>query len=196
MSLGANRLVDRRNRVVWTVLWLAVTAAGVAILLAGFGAFGREVQGRPLLTDDMAQRALDGRAWLWALGLLVALVAVVAGLAWLWLEVRPVPHGGEVVVTVGDQDRARLPVGSLLDVVVADAGEGDGVRSSRGRLDPRSPVVAVLHLTVEADADLGALADHLDGVADRLERTLGQPARLDVEVDLVDATSTPTRRVA
>jgi len=181
--------VDRFVAFVVGILVIAAGAFALAWWLDLFSWLPRSLN-TSAVTDTTSQPW-----WPWVAGLLGA-VLVLAGLRWL---AGHLPHSrvGELTLpgsgTEGKLRAAATPVAKAAADVLERT---PGVRSASGRvLRERGQLIARLGATIEAEADLGAIASAADQVAADLARVLERDD-LHCQVQLkVAARSRSLRRV-
>lgn len=176
---------DRLHRGVLLLVGLVLLGLGVAGILAGAGALGRTLPGRPLFDNPAARYVGHGSAWFWPVAALVSLV--VGGLALRWLLTHL--HSERVRDLDLGTDRAGGPThltsGALLEAVTGEISGFRGVRRASGRLlgDDRDPRL-VLVVDLNGDADVVAVRQRVEQEAVAHARASLDRADLPVRLDL------------
>jgi len=188
---------DRTNRIMLILFAVALTAAGVAGALAGFGAFGGTTKHDVLVSNQLS--AYFGRHgdWLWPVIAAAGAVLALLALRWLLALLFSTDRSGDLPLT-GDRSAGRttLSAAALTDAVAFEVGGYRGVHSARARLigDPLAPTLVVTAI-LEESADLPALRRRIEAHAVRHARQALEDPRLPVRLDLT-ITSRQAQRVA
>jgi hypothetical protein len=175
--------VDTANRTGLLILGLLLTAAGVLGLVLGYGGFGADRAGSPVLPVAWRERAALEPWWWWVLAAAALLVALV-GLRWLLAQLRTDRVGRLELPPAGRDGRTVLHAGALCDAVAADARTVPGVDGASARLSGERR--HRLHLTVDLTdrADVAEVWRDLAGqTVPRARRVAGDPG-LPVDVEL------------
>lgn len=177
---------DRTNRAMLILFALALTGAGVAGALAGFGAFGRATKLDVLVSDQMSDYFGRHGDWLWPVIAAAAAIIALLALRWLLALLFSTDRTGDLPLT-GDRSAGRttLSAAALTGAVSAEIDGYPGVHASRARLigDPMAPTL-VITATLEESADLAGLRRRIESSAVRHARqALGNP-ELPVRLDL------------
>lgn len=188
---------DRTNRIMLILLALALTAAGVAGALAGFGAFGRDIKHEVLVSDHVSDYFGRHGDWLWPLIALAAAIIALLALRWLLALLFSTDRAGDLPLA-GDRSAGRttLSAAALTDAVAAEINSYPGVHSARARLigDPFAPTLVVT-ATLEENADLSGLRRRIESQAVRHARQALDNPDLPVRLDLT-LTSRQAQRTA
>jgi hypothetical protein len=177
---------DRTNRIMLILFALALTAAGVAGALAGFGVFGRATKHDVLVSDEVSNYFGRHGDWLWpAIAVAAAIIALLA-LRWLLALLFSTDRSGDLPLT-GDRSAGRttLSAAALTDAVASEIDSYPGVHSARARLigDPLAPTL-VITATLEESADLPGLRRRIEANAVRHARQALDNPELPVRLDL------------
>jgi hypothetical protein len=188
---------DRTNRTVLTLFALALTAAGVAGALAGFGAFGSATRHDVLVSDQVRNYFGRHGDWLWPVIALVAAIIALLALRWLLALLFSTDRAGDLPLT-GDRSAGRttLSAAALTGAVASEIDSYPGVHSARARLigDPSAPTL-VITATLEESADLAGLRRRIESDAVRHARQALDNPELPVRLDLT-MTSRQAQRAA
>jgi hypothetical protein len=188
---------DRTNRIMLILFGLALTAAGVAGALAGFGALGQPTKHDILLSGQV--RDFFGRHgdWLWPVIALAAAIIALLALRWLLALLFSTDRTGDLPLT-GDRSggRTTLSAVALTDAVTSEIDGYSGVDSVKARLigDPLAPTL-VVSATLEESADLPGLRQRIENNAVRHARQALDNPELPVRLDLT-VTSRQAQRAA
>ncbi len=188
---------DRTNRIVLLLAGLLLTAAGVAALLAGFGAFGSQVADRALADNSFSRYVGDNGRWLWPVAAVVALIMLLLVLRWLIAVLFSTDRVRMLALPTDQADRTTLAAPAVARAV---RGEIEGYRSVRSARvwvigDPDHPRLAV-NVDTDGDADLSALRDRIEhGALAHARHALDQPD-LPIRLDLEVSRQQPATRVA
>lgn len=185
------------NRVLWTVLGLLLTAAGVAGVLVSQGWLPGVDRNSPVLWPGLLQWWRDIDPWgLLGVGLL-GVVAAVLGLILLLAELRrrAAPALGELRLADERPGRTRIRSAVVGRGLERDLARDPGVRAAAVALTGAAPQPEVwLRLDLEPAANLATVRDHVCDALDRFTRTYGlHPRRLDVTARTAGATPPPDR---
>ncbi|MFI0351900.1 hypothetical protein [Actinomadura sp. 9N407] len=122
---------------------LALLAAGVCGLLLGLGAFGAGSAGRPMLTSEMARYAGE-HEWFWPVAGGVAETMALAGLMWLYVQVRSIMLTRRAALDTPTRHLAGVAAGELLRETRHVPGVRDArIRLTGSRLRPRLLVTVI-----------------------------------------------------
>jgi hypothetical protein len=186
---------DRTNRIVLLLLGLLLTAAGVAGLLAGSGAFGSAVADRTLADNGLSRYFGDNGRWLWPVAAAVALIMLLLVLRWLAAVLFSTDRVRVLSLrTDSTNDRTTLAAPAVAGAVRGEIEGYHSVRSARVWLigNPEEPRLAV-NVNADGDADLGALRDRIEhGALAHARHALDRPA-LPIRLDLELTSQQPTR---
>jgi hypothetical protein len=177
---------DRTNRIMLILFALALTAAGVAGALAGFGVLGEDTRHRVLVSGQVKNYFGRHGDWLWPAIAVAAAIIVLLAVRWLLALSFSTDRTGDLPLT-GDRSAGRttLSAAALTDAVASEVGGYPGVSAAKARLigDPHAPTL-VLSATLEEGADLSAARRRIEANAVRHARqALGNP-ELPVRLDL------------
>ena len=177
---------DRTNRTMLILFALALTAAGVAGALAGFGAFGQATKHEVLVSNQLSDYFGRHGDWLWPVSAAVAAIIALLALRWLLALLFSTDRAGDLPLT-GDRSAGRttLSAAALTDAVTAEIDSYPGVHSARARLigDPLAPTLVVT-ATLEESADLSGLRRRIESDAVRHARQALDNPQLPVRLDL------------
>jgi hypothetical protein len=177
---------DRTNRIMLILFAIALIAAGVVGVLAGFGALGPVTKHGALLSNRVG--AYFGRHgdWLWPVVAVLAGIVALLALRWLLALLFSTDRTGDLPLT-GDRSEGRttLSAAALTDAVTAEIGSYPGVHSARARLigDPLAPTL-VITATLEESTDLSAVRRRIESHAVRHARQALDNPELPVRLDL------------
>lgn len=175
------------DRVVVTVVGLALVAAGAAIL-----AIALDLLAPPDLTG-MARTALEQlEAWPDAAVIAVTAIVAILGAAYSIRHLLPAHQQravSDLELPSGDgRHRTEVRGRALSKVVEADLRRLPSVRSSSARLVSAAPPSIDADVTTSLSCDLDELREHVAGVAERLDRALGRSdVLMRVRIGFVDA---------
>lgn len=161
------------DRVVVTVVGLALVAAGAAIL-----AIALDLLAPPDLTG-IAETTLEQlEAWPAAAVVAVAAVVAILGAVFSIRHLLPAHQQravSELTLPSGEgRHRTEVQGRALSKVVEADLGRLPSVRSSTARLVSTDPPAIDASVTTSLTCNLEELRAHVAGVAERLEGALGR----------------------
>lgn len=174
--------IDRVNRCVLALVGLVLIAAGVVGLLSD-----DRLDLRPpaRLYQDAASDIVDARAISLTIVLVIAIVLLLAGLAWSWAQVSPASGDGRISTTTvarTKQGVTTLEPVSAAKALSSDLETVDGVTRAGVRVisvGSRPDVIATVD--IRRDVDLRHLRRDLDGPLDRFLAATGTQ-ELDVEL--------------
>jgi hypothetical protein len=175
------------DRVVVTLIGLALVAAGAAIL-----AIALDLLEPPDLTG-IADTALEQlQAWPEAAVIAVAAVVAILGAAFSIRHLLPAYQQravNELTLPSGEgRHRTEVRGRALSKAVEADLGRLPSVRNSSARLVSAEPPSVDVKVTTSLSCDLDELREHVAGVAERLEGALGRSdVRMRVRIGFVNA---------
>ncbi len=153
--------LDRRNRLVASVVGVVLVAAGAYGLARSVGALGDDA---PVLGDDLRRLAADNAGWFWGIATFLALV--VAWLGWRWLRLQLLsasPPLRQVQVADGEGGRTSLEARAVADAVARDLQAGPGVVGARVRVHGHQRTPALdLRADVAAGSAPDAVRRHVD----------------------------------
>ncbi len=167
-----NRL-DRANRLVGTIVGVALVAAGAVGLLRSYGlVFSDEAMDDPVLLQQVRDWVADNDWWFWWAAFLAALVLAYLGWRWLRVQLLPSPSLGELTVASTDTGRTTLPSRALADAVTQQLEDDPEVTAARVRVvgNEREPTLDV-RASVADGADLEAVRYRVEGEAVGRART-------------------------
>ncbi|MFP3713390.1 hypothetical protein [Puerhibacterium sp. TATVAM-FAB25] len=175
--------VNAANRAGLLVVGLLLTAAGVLGLVLGYGGFGAEQTGRPVLPLAWRERvALD--PWWWWVVAGVALLVALLGLWWLLAQLRTDRVGRLELPPGGRDGRTVLHAGALCDAVEADARTVAGVDGASARLSGERRHRLQLAVDLADRANVAEVwRDLTDQTVPRARRVAGDPG-LPIDVEL------------
>lgn len=190
-------MTNAANRVLWTVLGLLLTAAGVAGVLVSQGWLPGVDRHSPVLWPDLLEWWREIDPWgLLGVGLL-GVVAAVIGLILLLAELRrrAAPALGELRLSDERPGRTRIRSAVIGHGLERDLARDPGIRAAAVALTGTAPRPEVwLRLDLEPQADLTTIRDHVGDALDRFARTYGlQPRRLDVTARATGPAPPPAR---
>ncbi|MFC5745065.1 hypothetical protein [Actinomadura rugatobispora] len=145
-------------------------AAGLGMLLAGYGAFGASLEAAPVL-DPAVSRFAAGQAWFWPLAGAVTEGVAFAALVWLIVQVQALLRRWRPLLDAPTRHLAGVAAGELL----RDTRLIPGVREARIRFtgSPSRPRVRV-EVTCRADAAPARIhADLASGPVERYCAAMG-----------------------
>lgn len=180
-------LLEVVDRVVVTLVGLALVAAGAAIL-----AIALDLLELPDLTG-IAETALEQlEAWPAAAVIVVAAVAAILGAAFSIRHLLPAHQQravSELTLPSGEgRHRTEVRGRALSKVVESDLGRLPSVRRSSARLVSAEPPAVDAKVTTTLSCDLDELREHVAGVVERLEGSLGRSdVRMRVRIGFVGA---------
>jgi hypothetical protein len=177
---------DRTNRAMLILFAVALSAAGVAGALAGFGAFGEATKHDMLVSEEVSDYFGRHGDWLWPVIAAVAAIIALLALRWLLALLFSTDRAGDLPLT-GDRSAGRttLSAAALTDAVAAEIDSYPGVHSAKARLigDPLAPTL-VITATLEESADLSGLRRRIESNAVRHARQALDNPELPVRLDL------------
>ncbi|MBX6748527.1 MAG: hypothetical protein IRY85_02460 [Micromonosporaceae bacterium] len=190
------------NRALWTVIGLVLLVAGVFGLLVGYGVLSFVDRQQVVLPSSVIDFWNRNEAWLLALTILAGLVVAVLGVRLIRAQLRR--RGGAPMAdlylpsppepTEAPQAEGGTEVASraLHRALQRDLESDRQIRDATVRLTgPADHPRLRVRLAVTADADVAALADHVDRAMHRFTTTSGlQPDLSEVVVRI------PTRAPA
>src|SRR4051794_20488381 len=135
MSLGSNRRADRTNRIVLTVLGLALVAASAAGLIASVVNDGDTTA----VSGDQRQWLLDHGPLMAAIAAAATLLVLALSLLWLRHQLRPIPEEHDTTVTATDHGSTVLRTDALTNVVEQELHDIDGVTGADARIRASDP---------------------------------------------------------
>jgi hypothetical protein len=180
-------LLEVVDRLVVTLVGLALVAAGAAILAIALGLLEL-----PDLTGiaETALEQLEARPA--AAVIAVAAIVAILGAAYAIRHLAPAYRPGavnELKLPSGEgRHRTEVRGRALSKVVEADLGRLPSVRNSSARLVSADPPALDAKVTTSLSCDLDELREHVAGVVERLERALGRSdVRMRVRIGFVGA---------
>lgn len=175
--------LDRAALLVVAIIFIAAGAGAIAWWLDLFTWLPASLDLVPV-QDVTAQGG-----WPWAIGV-AGVIAVVAGLRWLIAHLPNRGTGDMTLPRSGPTGKLRAAPNSVAQAAGHALAAAPGVRSATGKVvRERGQLVAHLKATIEAGADLRAVAAAADQVAADLGAVLGRDD-LHCQVDLKVATRT------
>lgn len=175
------------DRVVVTLVGLALVAAGTAIL-----AIALDLLEPPDLTG-LAETALEQlEAWPEAAVIAVAAIVAILGAAYSIRHLLPAHQQravSELKLPSGEgRHRTEVRGRALSKVIETDLGRLSSVLDSSARLLSADPPAVDAKVTTSLSCDLDELREHVAGVTERLERALGRSdVRMRVRIGFVGA---------
>jgi hypothetical protein len=150
------------DRSLLVIIGLVVLAVGVLVALLGFGVFGAERAGRPLLdpvvVDAMRAQPLIARAAAIVAGVLL----LVLGLTWTARSLRP-ERRPDLVLDRGPGTAITVSSAAAADALAAQAAALPGVGRARARLVGSDDAPAMrLSVWLADEADVRDVLDRLD----------------------------------
>jgi hypothetical protein len=152
------------------VIGSVLLAAGLGMLLAGFGVFGASVESAPLLGPAVSRFAAEN-AWFWPVAGAATEGVAFAGLVWLVVQVQALLRRWRPSLDAPTLHLAGVAAGELL----RETRLITGVREARIRFtgSPSRPRVRV-HVTCRADAAPARIhADLASGPVERYRAAMG-----------------------
>jgi hypothetical protein len=178
----------RTNRTVLLLLGLLMTAAGVAALLAAYGAFGSAMAARVLADSSFSRYVGDNGGWLWPVVAAVALIVFLLAVRWLIAILFSTDRVRTLPLRTGRAtDRITLAAPAVANAVREEIESDRVVRSAKVWLvgNPEQPLLAV-NVDTDRDTDLGRLRDRIEqGALVHARQALDRPdlrVRLDLNV--------------
>jgi hypothetical protein len=187
MKRRRTTLLEVVDRVVVTLLGLALVAAGALIV-----AIAVDLLEPPDLTG-MTDTALDQlEAWPAAAVIAVAAVVAILGAAFAIRHLLPAHQQravNELALPSGEgRHRTEVRARALAKVIEADLARFPSVRSSSARFVSADPPAVDAKVSATLSCDLGELREHVAGVVERLEGSLGRSdVRMRVRIGFVAA---------
>lgn len=155
--------LDRRNRLIVTVVAVVLLAIGSFGLARSWGLFGGDDGAGPVLDADLRRSVIVNAGWF--AGAAVFLALVVAWLGWRWLRLQMAPQSSlrELHLATAEGGRTSLEAQAVTEAVQRDLQDGPGIGAVRVRLigHARSPALDV-GADVASDADLAAVRRHVE----------------------------------
>jgi len=191
------------NRALWTVIGLVLLAAGVTGLLVGYGVLSFVDRQQVLLPSTVVDAWNRNEGWALTLTIVAGLLVALLGVWLIRAQLRrrggapmadlylPQPEPAEAQPTGAEPTAASQPEGgtevasrALHRALQRDLESDQQIRDATVRLTgPADHPRLLVRLAVTADADVGALADHVDRVMHRFTTTSGiQPDLSEVVV--------------
>jgi hypothetical protein len=153
---------DRLNSAVLTTLALLLVAAGAYGLARGYGAFGDDRAGDPVLTDSVRDFVARNADWFWPLAAVLSLLVAWLGLRWLLAQLST-PAVRHLPVRADGPGRTELLGSGATAALARDVEEYPGVRSASARLIGDHPVPEVeVTVDVHDDADVPAVRRRIE----------------------------------
>jgi hypothetical protein len=186
---------DRVNRAVLFVLGCLLVAAGVVGALAGFGAFGHRVKNESLVDNPVARYDGTNGKWLWPVIAVIAALAAVLALRWLWLLLFSTDRAGDLRIESRQCGRTTMAPGALADAVADEVSGYRGVEKATARLigDSAAPTL-VIEARLDYSADPSGVRRRIEAEAVDHARSALADSQLPVRLDLTMTDGT-TRRV-
>jgi len=169
----------RGNRLGLALLGALLVLGGTAAILAHTGVLGRRVA-EAAVYPAAANDWIVAHRWIYWVVAGVAVVLGLLALRWLLVQLRS-DRIAEVRIDTDrdsstDAGLTALVAGALGDAVAHDAGRIEGVRSSRAAVTGgRDAPELRLTVTLDADADAGAVREQLTGVVRHARASLDRP---------------------
>jgi hypothetical protein len=173
---------DRFNRSALALLGLIVGAAGACGLLLGHGDLHWSRTPASLYREG-ASDAIGSVDLAAAVAMGVCLVALILGLRWALVQLRPVTDGprmGSIRLGNGARGRTSVPSAGVARAAAADLASRPGIVSARVRLLavlPAPRAIVIVELAVDADPEI---------TMSEISAALGRLARV-LEAETVDA---------
>jgi hypothetical protein len=187
MKRRRTSLLEVVDRLVVTLLALALVAAGAAIL-----AIALDLLDPPDLSG-IAETALEQlEAWPAAAVIAVAAIVAILGAAFSIRHLLPAHQQrgvNELKLPSGEgRHRTEVRGRALSKVVEADLGRLPSMRNSSARLVSADPPAIEAKVTTSLSCDLDELREHVAGVAERLDHSLGRSdVRMRIRIGFVGA---------
>lgn len=155
--------LDRRNRLVVTVVAVLLLAAGGYGLARGWGVVGGDDGAGPVFDDDLRRSMVDNAGWFAGAAVFVALVLAWLGWRWLRLQLAPSNSLHALQLATADGGRTSLEAQAVADAVQRDVEQAPGVALARVRLvgHARSPALEV-RAEVASGADPASVRRHVE----------------------------------
>jgi hypothetical protein len=188
---------DRTNRIMLSLLALALIAAGAVGALAGFGALGSVTQRGALPANRVGAYFGRNGDWLWLAIAGLALIVALLALRWLLTLLFSTDRAGDLPLTgARSAGRTVLAAAALTDAVTSEISGYLGVHSARARLigEPLAPTLVVT-ATLEESADLPGLRRRIEDNAVAHARQALDDPELPVRLDLTVTTRQARRAV-
>lgn len=187
--------LDRRNRIIASVVGLVLVGAGVYVLARSFGALGDDQMATPVLDGGLRRAVTDNAGPFWGAVTFIALV--VAWLGWRWLRLQLVPASpsiGRLRLAGSGGGQTSVEAAALADAVSRDLQSGPGVTSARVRLRGHQQVPTLdLRAEVATGTPPAAVRRHVDDFL--VPRVRAALEREDIPVSLRLVLADPTSRV-
>jgi hypothetical protein len=187
MKRRRTTLLEVVDRLVVTLVGLALVAAGAAILAIALGLLD------PPDLSGIAETGLEQlEAWPVAAVIAVAAIVAILGAGFSIRHLLPAhqQRGVNDLKLPSGEGRHRTEVRgqALSKVVEADLGRLPSVRDSSARLVSAEPPSIDAKVTTSLSCDLDELREHVAGVAERLEGALGRSdVRMRVRIGFIGA---------
>ena len=160
--------LDRANRLIGTVVALALVAVGVLGLARSYGIFGfsDRAMDDPILLRQVRDWIADNDWWFWWAALAVALLLAYLGWRWLRVQLLPSPSLNELTVAATETGRTTVPSRALADAVTRQVEDDPEVTDARVRVvgSEREPALDV-RAAVADGADLSGVRSRVEGEA-------------------------------
>jgi hypothetical protein len=166
------------NRVVVSLIALALLAGGVVMLLTITGALGPEQVLRGPLSDQLTSiAATEGASWWTNIGIAIGLVVV--GLVLLWLElIRPLTSRPKMVLLSHEAEgSAFIALNSIRDLAERTMQQHPNVRQAQCRIRQTSRGLRVgSTVMLDTGSDVPRISAEIrNSVKEELERLVGLP---------------------
>ena len=187
--------LDRVNRIVGTVVGVALVVVGGLGLLRSYGiVFDDEAMDDPVLLAQLRDWIADNDAWFWWAAFVVAVVLAVLGWRWLRVQLLPSPSLNDLTVARTEGGRTTLPTRALADAVTRELEDDPEVTGARVRVvgSERSPALDV-RASVADGADLEGVRHRVE--SDAVARTRDALERPDLTASVRYRLGDPTARV-
>lgn len=153
---------DRLNSAVLTTLAVALIAAGAYGLARGYGAFGDDRAGDPVLTEIVRDFVARNANWFWPVAAVLSLLVAWLGLRWLLAQLEG-PAVRHLPVRADGPGRTELLGSGATAALARDVEEYPGVRSASARLVGEYPVPEVeVTVDIHDDADVASVRRRIE----------------------------------
>ncbi len=171
------------NRAVLTLLALLLLAAGVIMVLLGFGLFFL-APGSAVL-PAVATTWVEDRPWLWWVAAAVSLAIALLGLRWLIAQLRTDGVGSFALISASGSDGlTQVRSSGVTEAVEDDAESIQGVERASARVAGHDVQRVELTVTTTEEADMSAVRRGLeDQTVSRLRAAL-DPPDLPVQIEI------------
>jgi hypothetical protein len=153
---------DRLNSTVLTILALVLIAAGAYGLARGYGTFGDDQAGDPVLAEGLRDFVARNADWFWPVAAVLSLLVAWLGLRWLLAQLTT-PAVRHLPVRADGPGHTELLGSGATAALAREIEEYPGVRSASARLVGEHPVPEVeVTVHVHDDADVAAVRRRIE----------------------------------